>query len=406
MVDDLIFRNDRLEIMRWTPYVVATAVAWFVIFALISAMPVLSGVLTWERSLADTLTQWLPWLLVAPAIFYLVSRFPVERRKLGGRVALHLLTGFALVIFTTWISSYYLAPRIMSFVPSDHPDEMHGPRPMETPGHNNDLSRDGHHPVHHGPHGPPFWARAWFNVPIYLSLVSLSHASVYFRRSQQRDRRAIELETQLERSRLQALRMQLQPHFLFNTLNGISTLVQVNPQVAQDMLGSLGQMLRQSLESDSQLEVPLNAELKFLDSYLEIMQMRLGERLKVVRATPLPETLKAYVPTFILQPLVENAIQHGIEPGMSPGSVEIRVQHAGEQLILAVGDTGVGLKKYPDQDQREGVGLSNTKARLQSLYPGRHAFKIQNQSTGGCMVEITIPFHTTPFARTSESRPS
>jgi sensor histidine kinase YesM len=233
-------------------------------------------------------------------------------------------------------------------------------------------------------------------VPIYLSLISLSHAFVYFSRSQQRDRRAMELETQLERARLQALRMQLQPHFLFNTLNAISTLVVTNPQTAQDMIGSLGQMLRLSLDSGSKSEVPLEQELRFLDSYLEIAQLRFGDRLKVSQHIS-PGTLKALAPTFILQPLVENAIQHGIEPDSSQGTVEIRAQKVADQLVLSVSDSGVGLTETTDSPAKKGIGLSNTRARLRSLYPGRHSFAIQNRSERGCVAELRIPFHTTPL---------
>jgi len=233
-------------------------------------------------------------------------------------------------------------------------------------------------------------------VPIYLSLVSLSHAFVYFRRSQQRDRQAMELETQLHRARLQALRMQLQPHFLFNTLNGISTLILTNPQAAREMIGSLGQMLRLSLDSGSKSEVPLEQELKFLDSYLEIAQMRFGDRLKVNQLIS-PETLKAMVPTFILQPLVENAIQHGIEPDTSQGTVEIRAEKVDDQLVLFVSDTGVGLAETVEKAATKGIGLSNTRARLQSLYPAQHTFAIRNRSERGCVAELRIPFHSTPL---------
>lgn len=392
--------------MRWTPYIITTIAASLAIFGVISAMPVLSGVLTWERSLTDTLTQWLPWVVLSPGIFLLAARFPIGRTDMGWRVVLHLAAGFLLVVFATWLSNSYLAPRIMSLVPPYHEADLHEP-PVGPPDDNRYESRPGpHRPFHdRGPHGPPFWARAWFNVPIYLSLISLSHAFVYFRGSQQRDRQAMELETQLERARLQALRMQLQPHFLFNTLNAISTLVVTNPQAAQEIIGSLGQMLRLSLDSGAKSEVPLEQELKFLDSYLEIAQMRFGGRLKVNQDIS-PETLKAVVPTFILQPLVENAIQHGIEPDSSQGTVEIRAQKVADQLVLSISDTGVGLAETAGKTATNGIGLSNTRARLQSLYPGQHAFMIRNRSEGGCLAELKIPFHTTPLPGDDAARTS
>jgi two-component sensor histidine kinase len=380
--------------MRWTPYIVTTVAASLAIFAVISAMPVLSGDLSWKRSLGATLIQWLPWVILSPGIFFLAARFPIGRKGLGWRLGLHVPVGLLLVVSATWLSSSYLAPQIMVLVPPHFEMDGHEP-PMRPPDDNHFDSKPGMRrlfPLH----GPPFGARAWFNVPIYLSLVSLSHAFVYFRRSQQRDRQAMELETQLHRARLQALRMQLQPHFLFNTLNGISTLILTNPQAAREMIGSLGQMLRLSLDSGSKSEVPLEQELKFLDSYLEIAQMRFGDRLKVNQLIS-PETLKAMVPTFILQPLVENAIQHGIEPDTSQGTVEIRAEKVDDQLVLFVSDTGVGLAETVEKAATKGIGLSNTRARLQSLYPAQHTFAIRNRSERGCVAELRIPFHSTPL---------
>jgi two-component sensor histidine kinase len=382
--------------MRWTPYILTAILAWLAILGVISAMPVLSGVTTWERSLADAVTQWLPWVILSPGIFWFAVRFPMGRMGFGWRLGLHLAAGLLLIVFATWASDRCLAPQMMTLVPALNEPNGHPP-PVGPPGdHFPGPMPPPRGPFHdHGPHGPPFWARAWFNVPIYLSLISLSHAFIYFRRSQQRDRRAVELAVQLDRARLQALRMQLQPHFLFNTLNAISTLIQTNPRVAQEMVGSLGQMLRLSLDSGSQAEVPLEQELKFLDSYLEIAQIRFGNRLKVNQHIN-PKTLKALVPTFILQPLVENAIQHGIEPDSAQGTVEICAEQTADQLTLSVSDTGIGLTETFDEAAIKGIGLANTRARLQSLYPGQYNFTIRNRAKGGCLAELKIPLHTTP----------
>jgi len=248
----------------------------------------------------------------------------------------------------------------------------------------------------HNRHAPPLWLRAGFNIPIYLTIASLCHAFVYFRRTQQRDRRALELESQLGQARLQTLRMQLQPHFLFNTLNAISTLVQTNPAAAQEMIGSLGQMLRLSLDSGSEPEVPLEEELKFLNCYLEIAQTRFGNRLEVNYDLG-PETGNALVPTFILQPLVENAVRHGIEPAAAGGTIEISVRHDGQMLLILIRDSGVGLAAEPSAPG--GIGIANTRARLASLYPGWHHFAVRNSAAGGCVAELEIPFHTEPLAQ-------
>jgi LytS/YehU family sensor histidine kinase len=245
-------------------------------------------------------------------------------------------------------------------------------------------------------HGsPPLWWRWQFNMPVYLVIVSLAHAFVYFRRAQQRDRRALELEAHLAQARLQALRTQLHPHFLFNTLNAISTLVHTAPNLADDMIGNLSMLLRLSLDSATEQEVPLGRELDFLDRYLDIEQIRFGQRLRIEKRIA-AESRQALVPTFILQPLVENAIRHGIEPKVSPGVIKIESQRDGESLRVTISDTGVGLPELADPAARpvEGIGLSNTRARLQSLYPGGHQFSLHNADSGGCVAEIKLPFHT------------
>ena len=159
--------------------------------------------------------------------------------------------------------------------------------------------------------------------------------------------------------------MQLHPQIQINTLNAISTLVQTNPPLGIEMIGSLGQMLRLSLDSESKPEVPLERELTFLDCYLEIEQIRFGSRLEVKRDIA-PETGGALVPTFILQPLVENAVRHGIEPSLSPGTIKISARRDGDVLSVSICDTGVGLaeKEVAELAARNGIGLSNTKARL------------------------------------------
>ena len=381
---------------RRSLYIFAAIIGWLVLIGLISAMPVLSGVLTWGRSFRETLTQWFPWMLLSPLIFWFVVRFPLEWATIHWRIFLHLFVGFMSVVIAAWLSSCWLAPHLMSWGPDFRNGPGHMPpfkNPDESQAHA--ISPGGLPPHDHGPHGPPFWARVSFNVPVYLTLVSLGHTFVYFRRSQQRGRRAMELESQLDRARLQALRMQLQPHFLFNTLNAISTLVQTDPHSAQEMIGSLGQMLRLSLDSGSEVEVPLEQELKFLDSYLEIAQTRFGDRLQVKRDIT-PVTLNAFVPTFVLQPLVENALKHGIEPGSSTGTIEIRADRVGDRLLLSISDSGVGLANTAELISSNGIGLSNTKSRLESLYPGNHRFSVRNRVEGGCIAELEIPFHTEP----------
>jgi two-component system LytT family sensor kinase len=199
------------------------------------------------------------------------------------------------------------------------------------------------------------------------------------------------LETQLSQANLQALKMQLQPHFLFNTLNAISSLIHENPKVADDMVGSLSQFLRTTLDVSSENEVPLRTELEFVDRYLEIQQTRFGDRLQINREMN-STAMDALVPPLILQPLVENAIRYGIESRETGGTVTIRALQQDDILHLEVSDDGEGFKGGQLLGGINGVGLSNTKARLQELYGNKHQFKLTtNQPTGAC-VKIELPF--------------
>ncbi|MGD0815509.1 MAG: histidine kinase [Verrucomicrobiota bacterium] len=232
-----------------------------------------------------------------------------------------------------------------------------------------------------------------FSAPIYWWIVCGCWALSHFQESRERERRALELEARLNEANLQALKMQLQPHFLFNTLNAIATLVHENPQAADDMIGSLSQFLRMCLDVSAQNEVPLQKELEFVNRYLDIQQTRFGGRLRVEREID-PRAEGAMVPPLLLQPLVENSIRHGFETRESGGVVTIRIQRREEMLRLEVCDDGGGFTGRELLARSEGIGLSNTKARLQALYGERHEFRlIANRPTGVC-VHIEIPFRT------------
>jgi two-component system, LytTR family, sensor kinase len=238
--------------------------------------------------------------------------------------------------------------------------------------------------------------RAGLDILVYWSLAGVCQGITNFRRSQQRERRAAELEARLTRSKLQALRMQINPHFLFNTLNAIATLVYVNPRAADDMIGDLSELLRYSLDSADEQEIPLARELEFIRHYVGIEQRRFGERLKAEQNVP-DELLNALVPSLILQPLVENAIRHGIEPQKTPGIVTIEARREGKNLYLAVRDNGKGPgTEAGGASARHGIGLANTRARLRELYGQNQRFSFAKAEPRGCIVEIVLPFHTEP----------
>lgn len=230
------------------------------------------------------------------------------------------------------------------------------------------------------------------NLIIYALLLFGVMAMNYYRRYLAGEQRAAQLQTQLAQAQLQALKMQLHPHFLFNTLNAISELVHKEPDTAERMVIQLSDMLRVSLDSIGVQEIPLKQELEFLGRYLDIEETRFRDRLRI-RMDVDPATLGAYVPNMLLQPLVENAIRHGISTLSRGGSIDIQARRNGESLHLRICDDGRGFPASSGNGSRgSGVGLSNTRARLTQLY-GADRFKLDIESVpdAGVAVSIAIP---------------
>ena len=236
----------------------------------------------------------------------------------------------------------------------------------------------------------PLLVKTWhFNLLIYWVIVAVSFAFDYYRKYRERELRAVELEKQLVQAQLQTLQMQLNPHFLFNTLHSISSLMHQDTEAADRMIVRLSDLLRAALESSDTQEVTLQKELEILQLYLGIEQIRFGDRL-TVKLDIAPDTLDARVPNLILQPLVENAIGHGIEPHARPGHIGLRAQRAAGGLTLEVCDNGGGLRK--DEPVREGVGLSNTRTRLRTLYGENCGVELCDAPGGGLLVRLNLPF--------------
>jgi two-component system, LytTR family, sensor kinase len=229
------------------------------------------------------------------------------------------------------------------------------------------------------------------DVLIYVGIVSVWYALDYYHQFREGERQAAELEKHLAKARLHALKMQLHPHFLFNTLNGIASLNYENPKAANRMLARLSELLRMTLDDDGAQEVPLRKELEFNRGYLELEQIRLGDRL-TTKLDIAPETLDASVPNLLLQPLVENAIRHGIAPYSAPGEICVHAHREKNTLHLRVTDSGPGLTGNKGAAGGTGVGLQNTRARLRQLYGNAHRFELTNAEPGGLVVEIEIPF--------------
>lgn len=372
------------RIARNVAMVAAGLGLWGALVLLFAAALALTSSISWRQAIRFGGSFWALWLLFLPAVAWLSFRFPFERRNLLRNVALHFLA--CLLMIGANHAAFRIVARLSPFLQRS---ELPAPSP-------------GSKSAGMGPPGPPVafgvlhGLRAALDVLVYWSLLGVCQAITNFRNSQERERRAAELEARLSSAQLQALRMQINPHFLFNTLNSVAALVYVNPRGADEMLGDLSALLRRSLDSMEEQEISLAQELEFIGAYIRIEQKRFGERLRVEQSVP-EELMKAMVPAFILQPLVENAIRHGIEPRRGPGLITIEAKRADKHLHLAVRDDGRGL---PEADatssERRGIGLANTQARLQALYGQNQSFSVGKAAPQGCRVDIRLPLHLEP----------
>ena len=249
----------------------------------------------------------------------------------------------------------------------------------------------------------------------YSAVVGLAHSVHFYQRFREREHQALLLESSLAQARLNALRAQLQPHFLFNSLNAIAALLRRDAALAEATLLSLSDLLRLALSQSARQEVSLREEMNLVRRYLEIQQTRFGEKLRVEQDIE-PAALDCLVPTLLLQPLVENAIRHGIEPADHPGLVRLTARRHDGRLVLGVEDNGVGLPNgsiAPPSNSLgparlpaatggtlataaggpgTGIGLANLRARLETLYGGRYSFELGPGRDGGVAIHIEIPW--------------
>jgi two-component system LytT family sensor kinase len=292
------------------------------------------------------------WAAVTPLVFLLSSRFS------AGRAALLIVVGFAVAIGVFLIDGY---ARHVVFAPMHH-------RP--------------YHPV-----GDLLRLRFVPQLISYFAILAAGFAREYFLRDRERQVQATQLQAQLAEARLNALRMQINPHFLFNTLNAVSALVERDPAGVRKMIARLSELLRTTTDSRATDEVPLRQELQLLDRYIEIMEVRFQGRLRVERDVD-AAALDVAVPNLILQPIVENALEHGASRATGEGIVQISARRDGDRLIVRVHDNGPGVGV-----QREGVGLANTRARLEQLYGAAAGVTLTTAAGGGALAELTIPVH-------------
>jgi signal transduction histidine kinase len=319
--------------------------------------------------LALNVTYWYAWAVLAPGILWLARRHRFERHTWMRAAAAHAV---GVLAFTCLHAVLTVSCRLPI-------SSLFGGREMSWWSAFQEL----------------FFLNFDWEMMTYWALVGLSHALDFYRESQHERVASAQLQARLAEARLQTLQSQLHPHFLFNTLHTISALMHRDTVAADDMLARLSDLLRLSLERTGTQQVTLKEELDFLLKYLEIERTRFGDRL-VVRVDIEPETLDAAVPNLLLQPLVENAIRHGIARKVGGGLLEIRAAREDEGLCLLVRDTGPGLSAAKLSALNTGVGLTNTRSRLEELFPRRHRFEFHEPADGGLAVKILIPFVVHP----------
>ncbi|MEA2336674.1 MAG: two-component system, LytTR family, sensor kinase [Thermoanaerobaculia bacterium] len=321
----------------------------------------------------EYIESWI-WALITPIVFLLTQRFPIERRHLP-RLGILLLIGIVIAIAVD-LAMDFARIEVFAGLPSRRPRVF-------------------------SPKDAILRFRFLNQLLVYLAVLAAGYARNFYLRDLTRQReavaleaRAAELQAQLAAARLDALRMQLNPHFLFNTLHAVSALVERDPAGVRRMIARLSELLRHTIEARGADEVPLRDELEFLRRYIEIMEIRFQGRLTVsVNADD--RAMEALVPNLILQPIVENALEHGASRASGQGEVTIDAKVDGDDLVVTVQDNGPGLFS-----NAEGVGLRNTKARLDQLYGDPASLTLASPPAGGVLATLRIPYHTAADLRT------
>lgn len=314
----------------------------------------------WIYGIMTSMPWWYIWAILTPVILWVARKYPVTRDT-WKRVVPSVYIPLMLLLLAV-----HAAVNLLLFRATGLHDTL-----------NYSLLQ-----VH-------FTSRMHVNAMAFWTVLGFYNAFDYYRKYQEREKQASLLELQLAQANLRALKMQLNPHFLFNTLHSVSALVRKNENpMAIKMLGRLGEFLRLALENQGTQLVTLNEELDFLERYLEIEKIRFQERLQVSMDVD-ASLLDHSVPNLILQPIVENAIHHGIAPHSDAGQVQIRAFREEDKLVMQVEDDGPGMKNT--EIARKGVGLSNTQERLERLYGQHQQLKLMNGKSGGLLVHIEIP---------------
>ena len=315
------------------------------------------------------LGYWYIWALLTPTVFWLARRFPFGRGVWLRSLPVHLVSVVVITLahivayegFRFWLMTAFW------------------PGPMKQQYSWWGLVTD------------TYFRNFDWEMMTYWAISGAFYSVTYHQESQDRALKGSRLETQLAEAQLQALQRQLHPHFLFNTLNAISALMHRDVEAADQMLSKLSDLLRIALDQRGAQEVALKDELEFLQKYLEIEQARFGDRLSVEFAID-PDTLDAQVPNLILQPLVENSIRHAVAVRIEPGHIAVTARQNDDRLELSVRDNGPGLPKGRPVAPASGVGLANTRSRLERLYGASQHLTFAEPPGGGLLVTVSMPF--------------
>ena len=347
--------------------IVLATVGW-TLLGCVFALPDVSAGGDWRRSLLLSLTLWWSWAIVTPVILWADRQMPISTKQLVRRVLAHFLPSLVLTCMYVYLLGSMRAAlginewnKVLSF--TFLVDSLRG-----------------------------LFLWNWLN---YWLILGAWQAYRYYDHYIASELRLERLEKSFSEARLNALRMQLDPHFLFNALNTISSQVERDPKLARGMIEHLGDLLRLSLASKDRQEVSLSEEIAFLEHYLAIQKIRFGDHLRIETQIA-PEVKYASVPCLFVQPLVENAIRHGISRRASGGTILISAHRDGKRLGIRVLDDGIGLPKGWTLENSAGVGLSVTRQRVAALYPdGETDFKGKRRASGGTEVEISLPLRWT-----------
>jgi two-component sensor histidine kinase len=338
-------RLARQALLVWSGW---TALALF--FAISASLTYLSTgrAANWTLSIERSLAEWWLWALLTPLVVFLARRYPLDRAWPWRNAAIHAAAGTVIAVakmvaeraIFAWLTGFWTYLLLSTLA---------------------------------------------LQLSIYAAIVACAHGVEYYRRSRERE----QLEARLAETRLQLLSVQLQPHFLFNTLNTIAEMVHLDADRADYMITSLSDLLRRALALGATQEITLDEELSLLSRYLDIQRARFGDRLQVTCRIA-DDVRAAAVPVLLLQPLVENAIQHGLSARTAAGRIEIDARRTAGRLAITIEDDGPGVNLEASTG-RERLGLGNTRARLQALYGDDQQLALTNGHQGGARLSLEIP---------------